>query len=97
MSHHMHKPMTQPQRSPVVTASDLPIAPPSGFSAVAEPTHDAIARRAYDLYVKAGRTQGQSTQNWQEAEQALREQAQTAHRDQEGGPGAGAPYATGSR
>ena len=32
-------------------------------------THDAIARRAYEIYVEKGRLQGQSEQNWLQAEQ----------------------------
>jgi hypothetical protein len=96
MSHHTHKPMTQSQRPPVVTAPELPIAPHPG-PAVAEPTHDDIARRAYDIYVKTGCTEGQCTQNWQAAEQALREQARTAHRHQECNSEACAPNARGGR
>ena len=32
-------------------------------------THDAIARRAYEIYIEKGRLQGQSEQNWLQAEQ----------------------------
>ena len=32
-------------------------------------THDDIARRAYEIYVEKGCLQGQSEQNWQQAEQ----------------------------
>jgi hypothetical protein len=35
-------------------------------------THDEIARRAYDIYVKKGRRQGQCERNWQQAENDLR-------------------------
>ena len=38
------------------------------------PTHEVIARRAYDIYLKTGRKQGQCKQNWQQAEQALSDQ-----------------------
>ncbi|MEI8196397.1 MAG: DUF2934 domain-containing protein [Phycisphaerae bacterium] len=38
-------------------------------------THDIIARRAYDIYVMTGRIPDQCTQNWQQAEQSLRDQA----------------------
>src|ERR1035437_6785642 len=41
------------------------------------PTHDEIAARAYEIYTKTGRIQGQCKQNWQEAEQSRREQAQS--------------------
>lgn len=32
------------------------------------PTHEDIARRAYQIYVEKGRPQGQSEQNWKQAE-----------------------------
>jgi hypothetical protein len=35
------------------------------------PSHEDIARRAFDIYVKKGRLQGQCRQNWWEAEQEL--------------------------
>jgi hypothetical protein len=34
-------------------------------------SHEDIARRAFDIYVKKGRLQGQCQQNWREAEQEL--------------------------
>lgn len=40
-------------------------------SATSQPTHDAIAHRAYDIYVKAGCKQGHCKQNWQQAETEL--------------------------
>ena len=45
---------------------------------LAAPTHDAIARRAYDLYVKGGSKQGQCKQNWQQAEQSFADAGPTA-------------------
>ena len=36
------------------------------------PTHAEIARRAYEIYIKTGRIQGQCKQNWQHAEHDLR-------------------------
>jgi hypothetical protein len=39
--------------------------------AATKPTHDAVALRAYDIYVKTGRKQGQCKQNWQQAETEL--------------------------
>jgi hypothetical protein len=36
------------------------------------PTHDDIARRAYEIYLKNGRRQGKSEQNWLQAEHELR-------------------------
>jgi hypothetical protein len=34
-------------------------------------THEDIARRAYEIYLKRGRRQGQSQQDWNQAEQEL--------------------------
>ena len=54
-----------------------------------DPTHDDIARRAYDIYVKTGWKQGQCKQNWQQAEQSLHDQrAQALHSPQHSAVGA---------
>jgi len=39
----------------------------------AAPTHDDIARRAYQIYIEKGCPQGQSEQIWQQAEQEQRD------------------------
>jgi len=36
-----------------------------------KPTHDQIARRAYEIFEKSGRVPGQDIQNWLEAERQL--------------------------
>lgn len=41
------------------------------------PTHDDIARCAYDLYDKRSRQEGQCEQNWLQAERDLRDKATT--------------------
>lgn len=46
-----------------------------GPVATAAPTNGDIARRAYQIYVEKGCPQGQSEQNWQQAEQELQIQA----------------------
>jgi|GEM_PF-155279 len=38
----------------------------------AAPTHDDIAKRAYEIYAKKGGRQGDSEQNWKQAEQELK-------------------------
>jgi len=43
----------------------------SGSASPQKPSHEDIARRAFDIYVKKGRLQGQCRQNWREAEQEL--------------------------
>ena len=42
-----------------------------GHGVTTMPTHGDIAKRAYEIYVKNGRKEGQSRQNWQQAEQEL--------------------------
>jgi hypothetical protein len=46
----------------------------SGPVATAIPMHKDIAKRAYEIYVGNDRRQGQSEQNWLQAEQELRNQ-----------------------
>ena len=59
MSHsHSHHTNTAPQAA-------APSAAPTA------PTHEAIAHRAYDIYVKSGSTKGHCKQNWQQAEQSF--------------------------
>ena len=41
-------------------------------------THDDIAKRAHEIYIKNGCPQGQCEQNWQQAEHELRVQSLTA-------------------
>jgi hypothetical protein len=43
-----------------------------GQTSSSMPTHDDIARRAYEIYIKNGRRQGQCERNWQQAENELR-------------------------
>jgi hypothetical protein len=54
----------------------------SAFHAVdapERPTHDQIAAKAYELYLKTGREDGHSVENWLRAEQSLiQERARTA-------------------
>jgi hypothetical protein len=43
-----------------------------GHGVIPEPTHDDIAQRAYDIYVKSDCKQGHCIQNWHQAEHELR-------------------------
>lgn len=43
-----------------------------GRGVIDMPTHDEIANRAYALYVKSGRKEGECNQNWHQAELELR-------------------------
>jgi DNA relaxase NicK len=53
-----------------------------GPAATALPKHIDIARRAYEIYVEKGSQQGQSEQDWLQAEQEMKNQ------DQAGDPAA---------
>ncbi len=39
-----------------------------------KPAHDEIAKRAYEIYLKKGRRQGQSERDWLQAENDLRKE-----------------------
>ncbi len=43
-----------------------------GHGVITVPTHEEIARRAYEIYLRNGRREGQSEQNWYQAEHELR-------------------------
>ena len=51
---------------------------PSTSSSPRTPSHDEIARRAYDIYLKTGSKQGRCKQNWLQAENELRKPVVTA-------------------
>ena len=63
----------QPQQGTFHTFTPLPTqhAGACGDALRGPPTHDQIARCAYDLYVATGRQAGRCQQNWRQAEQAL--------------------------
>jgi len=56
----------------------LQLAVPRGAERPAPPTHQEIARRAYDIYVADHRTKGRCTANWHQAEQQLIHESQSA-------------------
>ena len=60
------------------TAAAQAAGPSSKPMAAGAPGHEAIARRAYEIYVQKGRKPGQCQQNWKQAEQDLRGQGKTA-------------------
>ena len=51
---------------------------PASPPASPEVSHDDIARRAYEIYVKSGSKNGRCRQNWQQAENELRKPAVAA-------------------
>ena len=89
--------MTTEKRAPQTGASaHAPQAKSCGESCAA-PTHHDIAERAYDIYVKNGRKQGQCKQNWQQAEQSLHDQGNAAHTSPQYGTSACTSHAPGAR
>ena len=48
---------------------------PNSVESVAHPTHDAIARRAYQLYEQRGGEHGRDWDDWLLAERELRQRA----------------------
>jgi len=60
---------TQP---PVPQQADA--APRPKSVSTATPTQEDIARRAYEIYIRQGCQEGQSEQNWKQAERELREE-----------------------
>src|ERR1700687_6283962 len=45
---------------------------PEAVSQAATPSHEAIARRAYELFLQRGQTDGLALQDWLQAEHELR-------------------------
>ena len=92
----MNKPMTS-SHTQAATATPPVHTAEHACSCVSGPTHDDIANRAYAIYVKTGRKQGRCKQNWQQAEQSLRDQSQASHRAPERNSGTAQAHTTGSR
>jgi hypothetical protein len=65
----MKRSRATPQDRHAVSQSERP-APP-------EPSRDAIAQRAYELYRARGRTDGRDLDDWLQAEQELRNRGQS--------------------
>jgi hypothetical protein len=63
--------VTPPSSMRAATAPQNSADPQGASAATPAPSHDDIARRAYEIYVKRGRQQGQCKQNWRQAEQDL--------------------------
>ena len=67
--------MTQPDAKHTLAAEQTQSDLHPGHGVITMPTHDEIARRAYDIYVKSGRKEGQCKKNWRQAEYDLRNAA----------------------
>lgn len=63
---------------------------PNPATAVTSPSHDDIARRAFMIYTKSGNKEGQSQQNWDQAEREMKQDAESKNQSREmqneGGP-----------
>ena len=68
----MDKYTTQPEAKRTLAAQQMHSDMHPGPGVITTPTHEEIAKRAYEIYVKGGRKDGQSKQNWQQAEIDLR-------------------------
>ena len=70
----MNQHMTHPQTTQMSAMHQGHEALHSGPVAATSPMHKDIAKRAYEIYVGKNRQQGQSEQNWLQAEQELKNQ-----------------------
>ena len=68
----MDKCSTKSRSKRAQVAQRVPNALHRGPIAVATPSHEDIARRAYEIHVAHGRRQGQSEQDWLQAEEELK-------------------------
>ncbi len=70
----MNKYNNQSKGKQVFAAQQMLNTSHAGPVAAATLTHQDIARHAYGIYVEKGRRQGQSEQDWLQAEQELKNQ-----------------------
>ena len=78
----MSKYMTQSKATQMSAMQQGHKASNPGPAATAMPTHKDIARRAYEIYVEKACQQGQSEQDWLQAEQELKNQENWLHAEQ---------------
>jgi len=70
----MNKYSNHSKSKQILAAKQILDAPHSGPVIAAMLMHEDIAKRAYEIYVETGRRQGQSRQNWLQAERELKNQ-----------------------
>jgi len=68
----MIKPTTRSKATPTRVTQQTDNAAKPAPDVIPTATHDDIARRAHEIYIKKGCPQGQCEQNWQQAEQELK-------------------------
>jgi hypothetical protein len=70
----MNKYSSKSKGKQIFAAQKILDAPHSGPVVAALLMHEDIAKHAYEIYLEAGRRQGQSEQNWLQAERELKNQ-----------------------
>jgi hypothetical protein len=70
----MSKYMTKSKATQMSEMQHAHKTPHPGLVATIMLTHEDISKRAYEIYVEKGCRQGQSEQNWLQAEQELKNQ-----------------------
>ena len=81
----MSQPLTQSKTTQPSSNQQTLMAPHPGSAGTTRPTHAEIAKRAYEIYLKKGRQQGQCERNWLQAEQELRPQGMAASQSKPSG------------
>ena len=76
----MKKYMTQSEATRTLAAEQTHDDMHPGHGVITVPTHEEIARLAYDIYIRTGRQPGHCKQNWYQAEKSLHNQDQAARR-----------------
>jgi hypothetical protein len=64
-------PTANPAQASTGTATATASAPRSVTPSSASPTHEQVAKRAYEIWVAKGRPQGKDVENWRQAEREL--------------------------
>ena len=79
----MSKYMTKSKATQMSEMQQANKAPHPGQVATTMTTHKVISRRAYEIYVKNGCKEGQSEQNWLQAEEELKSREEWLEADEE--------------
>ena len=79
----MSKYMTKSKATQMSEMQQAHKAPHPGQVATTMTTHKVISRRAYEIYVESGCKEGQSEQNWLQAEQEMKNREEWLEADEE--------------
>jgi len=97
MTYDMYRPLSMTQTQATGGLFALHLTPNRSAPAASGPTQEAIARRAYDLYLRSNRQPGHCQENWYRAEQSLRNEAYATRAASRRMPGAFVAHSTGAR